>query len=58
MRRRHGQKRIETWKFRVDGQSFEVDVYLVRADYGRGEATKFLAVSEALELKIEDVSLD
>jgi len=58
MRRRHGQKKIETWKFRVDGQSFEVDVYLVRADYGRGEATKFLAVSEALELKIEDVSLD
>jgi len=37
MRRRHGQKKIETWSFRVDGQNFPVDVYLVRSEYGRGD---------------------
>ena len=58
MRRRNGQKKIETWSFRVDGQAFEVDVYLVRSDYGRGESTKFVAVSAPLEIKIESTSID
>lgn len=55
MRRRQGQKKIETWSFRVDGQNFPVDVYLVRAEYGRGESTKFVAGFKVLDAGMKSV---
>lgn len=49
-------KKIDTWKISNDGQTIEVDVFIVRG--GSNQSAKFVAKCDALKLHIENANID